>query len=373
MKLSSTLPRFRRWLRLVIPLWGAWAVTAYIASELVDARPAEAPWWNTLVIATVVGGLVAAAGAWLETGVLARAGRRYPLALTLAIRTGLYAAVVFATLTFMIVQVAPLLSGQSLRQLVEDVGFQQMTRSFWKVLALLVVGSFAINLMMQLRRVLGADTLWALLLGRYLRPTREERLFMFLDLTDSTSIAERLGPFHFTDFKNDFFADVAQPVLETGGQIYQYVGDEVVITWPMQEGLRDSAFLRCFFLLEERVQRHARRYQARYDCVPTFKAGCHGGEVVTAFIGDLKSDLVHSGDVVNTAARIEGQCRPLGHRLLVSDALLARCEIPGGLAAEEVGAVPLRGKADAVRLFSVGERTETLETTSADPMAEIAS
>ncbi len=341
-----------------MPLWVAWSVTTYVAAELVDARPAEAPWWHGVVLPLLVGALVAAGGAWLETGVLARAGRRLPLGLTLGLRTALYAFVVFIALAVMIVKILPALTGQSLDTLVQDVGFQQITRNFWTVLALLVLGSFFINLALQLRRVLGGSTLWALLVGRYLRPTREERLFMFLDLTDSTAIAERLGPFRFTDFKNDFFADVAQPVLTTGGQIYQYVGDEVVITWPMKEGLRNGAFLRCFFLLEDRVQRRAAYYQATYDCVPRFKAGCHGGEVVTAFIGDLKSDLAYSGDVVNTAARIEGQCRPLGHRLLISDDLLERCTLPVDLTTEEVGAVPLRGKVEAVRLYSVAPEDE---------------
>ena len=54
---------------------------------------------------------------------------------------------------------------------------------------------------------------------------------MFLDLNNSTAIAERLGPLRFNDFKNDFFHDIAQPVLETRGRIYQYVGDEAVVTW----------------------------------------------------------------------------------------------------------------------------------------------
>jgi adenylate cyclase len=75
-----------------------------------------------------------------------------------------------------------------------------------------------------------------LLLGRYHRPVAEERIFMFLDLNDSTAIAAALGPFRFNDFKNDFFHDMADPILKTRGQIYQYVGDEAVVTWTSSEG-----------------------------------------------------------------------------------------------------------------------------------------
>src|SRR5207244_10556852 len=90
-------------------------------------------------------------------------------------------------------------------------------------------------------------TLVNLLLGRYHRPIAEDRIFMFLDLNDSTAIAAQLGPLRFNDFKNDFFHDIAEPVLETRGQIYQYVGDEAVVTWTTERGLRQGNCLRCVF------------------------------------------------------------------------------------------------------------------------------
>jgi adenylate cyclase len=101
---------------------------------------------------------------------------------------------------------------------------------FALALVILMLVRFFINLMRQLNRMLGPGTLVNLLLGRYHRPVAEDRIFMFLDLNDSTTIAAALGPLRFHDFKNDFFYDIAEPVLETRGQIYQYVGDEVVVT-----------------------------------------------------------------------------------------------------------------------------------------------
>lgn len=65
-----------------------------------------------------------------------------------------------------------------------------------------------------------------------------------------------------------------------------------------------------------------------YGLVPEFKAGAHSGEVIAAEIGDLKKGIVFSGDVLNTAARIQGECNRLGRRLLVSRELmeqLPRC------------------------------------------------
>jgi len=227
---------------------------------------------------------------------------------------------------------------------------------FVAALMILTLVSFLINFVRQLNRMLGPGTLVNLLLGRYHRPVAEERIFMFLDLNNSTAIAAALGPLRFNDFKNDFFHDLAEPVLETRGQIYQYVGDEAVVTWTAERGLRQGNCLRCVFLVSERIHEQKDRYLARYGIVPEFKAGLHGGPVVTAEIGDIKKDIVHSGDTVNTAARVEAQCRPLERRVLVSAALLSQCQVPEELELEDMGERELRGKVEALRLYSVRAR-----------------
>ena len=181
---------------------------------------------------------------------------------------------------------------------------------FAVALAILTLVSFFIDFVRQLNGLLGPGTLVSLLLGRYHRPVAEDRIFMFLDLNDSTAIAAQLGPLRFNDFKNDFFHDIAEPVLATRGRIYQYVGDEAVVTWTTERGLRQGNCLRCVFLVPERIHEQKDRYLARYGRESEFKAGC-GGPIVTAEIGDIKKDIVHSGDTVNTAARVEAQCRPL--------------------------------------------------------------
>ena len=108
--------------------------------------------------------------------------------------------------------------------------------------------------------------------------------------------------------------------------------------------------------MSERIHERKDRYLARYGIVPEFKAGLHGGPVVTAEIGDIKKDIVHSGDTVNTAARIEAQCRPLERRVLVSEALLSQCQVPEELALEDMGEQELRGKVEPLHLYSVRAR-----------------
>ena len=349
-----SLHRWRRAGRIAPTLIVAWTVATFVAARVSGVeQPQAATALGVLSRALVLGVVAGGVGAWLETGPLARAGRALPLGAALAARTLAYAVVIVGGMGAIIVAVSWLPMGVSPAVLVRLPEFQAVVPALWTMFGLLVLASFGINLGLGLRRVLGPETLFALLVGRYRRPVTEERAFAFLDLTDSTVWAERLGALAFTEFKNDFFADVAEPVLATGGRIVQYVGDEVMVSWPMRRAERDAAPLRFFFLVEAQIAAHAERYRRRYGDVPTFKAGCHGGPVVTAEVGDLKRDIVHSGDVVNTAARIEGECRPRGHRLLVSAALLARLPAAEGLAVEPLGEVALRGKAERVAICAV--------------------
>lgn len=332
--------------------WIAAALLVHWVVRRVPTHPARE------LAAVATGAVIGIASAAFELRVVPRWVRALPAGGLLLARTLFYAllcAVVIHAVTFTLLG---LFEHEGLLGYFTSASYRDFLVSgrLLVALATLTVASFVINLVRQLDRMLGPGTLVSLLLGKYHRPVEEERIFMFLDLNDSTAIAERLGPLRFNDFKNDFFHDLAQPVLETRGRIYQYVGDEVVVTWTIEQGLRRGNCLRCVFLLSEWIHENRERYRARYGIVPEFKAGIHGGPVVTAEIGDIKKDIVHSGDTVNTASRVEAQCRPLERRVLVSGALLDRCRVPEELEVEDMGERELRGKADALRLYSVRAR-----------------
>ena len=204
----------------------------------------------------------------------------------------------------------------------------------------------------QINRLFGPGVLLRYLLGRYHRPRREARIFMFLDIKSSTSLAEQLGPETYLAFINEFFRDISGPVLDNAGEIYEYVGDEVVLTWKEERGIKDANCLRVFFDIDSVIEKKRQRYLDQFGVVPEYKAGVHVGEVMTAEIGDLKRGLVFNGDVLNTGARIQGECARLGRRLVASADLVARLTLPKGLTAEEMGPVTLRGKAEPVELVA---------------------
>ncbi len=90
--------------------------------------------------------------------------------------------------------------------------------------------------------LIGKSILWNLFIGKYHKPKEEDRIFMFLDLTASTSIAEQIGHLSYLSLLNDFFQDIVEPVEKTRGEIYKYVGDEAIMRWSKKTGQEFSNF-----------------------------------------------------------------------------------------------------------------------------------
>jgi adenylate cyclase len=192
------------------------------------------------------------------------------------------------------------------------------------------------------------------LLGKYFHPKREERIFMFMDLRSSTTIAEKLGEQRYFNFLKDIFNHSTTSILETKGEIYQYVGDEIVISWKMHEGVDKANCLNCFFKIQQTLGLKASYYKESYDgIIPEFKAGLHCGPVVAGEIGVIKRDIVFSGDVLNTASRIQEYCNKLNKQLLVSESLANELENQKDHDIQLVGEVELRGKEDKSQIYSI--------------------
>lgn len=194
------------------------------------------------------------------------------------------------------------------------------------------------------------------LLGRYFQPKNEERIFMFADIKDATTIAETLGEKKYFNLLKDFFSDIAPAIVQTSGEVYQYVGDEVVISWKMKKGLKRANALQCFFKMKETIHYKAPKYHKKYGIVPTFKAGIHCGNVMVGELGKLKREIVFSGDVLNTTARIAGTCNQFKVDILSSKQFLKMLKaLPKNIESLPLGNHPLKGKTEEVSLFTYRE------------------
>ncbi|MEX0288038.1 MAG: adenylate/guanylate cyclase domain-containing protein [Flavobacteriaceae bacterium] len=220
---------------------------------------------------------------------------------------------------------------------------------FWLVIVIITLIALLVN------DKYGPGVFVSFLLGKYFHPRREERIFMFLDLRGSTTIAEKLGEDRYFAFLKEVYKDVTPGILHSKGEIYQYVGDEIVISWKTHLGTKNANALRCFFTIRELLQKKASYYNHYYDgIVPEFKAGLHHGDVMAGEIGIVKRDICFSGDVLNTTARIQSKCNELGVDLLISSNLLDKLRL--GLSPFKptmVGEIALRGKQQTVTLYTV--------------------
>jgi len=206
----------------------------------------------------------------------------------------------------------------------------------------------------------GQGVLVQFLLGKYHKPKTETRIFMFLDIKSATTIAEKLQHKKYFELLNDFFSDITDPIIYNKGEIYQYVGDEITVSWTLENGIENNNCINCYFEIKDIITRLSAKYTEKYNLVPEFKAGLHLGELITGEVGVVKKEIVFSGDVLNTTSRIQTECNKLNSSLLISEHLVKVLHPDSNYNLEDFGKIKLRGKDEMIRLFSVTARTPIL-------------
>lgn len=202
---------------------------------------------------------------------------------------------------------------------------------------------------------LGQRVLLNFFTGKYHQPVEEERIFMFLDMKSSTAIAERLGHTQYFEFLREYYNDLSDAIVEHQGQVYQYIGDEIVISWEIDDGLEDNNCIRCFFKMKEALANKETRYLDNYGVAPAFKAGIHLGAVTTGEIGALKKEIFFTGDVLNVTARIQELSASYKADLLVSQPLLSQLNLKGKYGQKSHGTLELKGRTQPIGIFSIRE------------------
>ena len=267
------------------------------------------------------------------------------------LRTGLY-LIAFAAVGVIIVLVLSTFAYSS-DELWEAYG--QMTfRSLASFGLWLILTVGLISLALEVERVLGRGNLLRLFLGRYRRPREEERVFLFMDLRGSTPIAEELGHRRYSELLQECFRDLTSVVLRHDAAVYQYVGDEVVMTWSCSNpALERSSAVEAFFAYQRVLQRKSDMYEARFGMVPEFRGGIDVGPVTVIEVGDVKREIVYHGDVLNTASRLLDTCKDRNESLVVSRSVGDAVTPELGFETGWEGAVPLRGKREPVEACSL--------------------
>lgn len=187
--------------------------------------------------------------------------------------------------------------------------------------------------------------------GKYLTPKIEKRIVMFIDLKDSTTIAEKLGHEQYFLFIRDFICYVSTALIEYNGIIYQYVGDEVVVSWAYSKKNIKNC-LNAVIESRKNIQKKSHVFRRLFGIIPEFRVGIHVGEVTVGEIGVIKKDLAMSGDTMNTTARIRSACNELNEKFIVSKDFVEASELKDWQA-ESLGMIELKGKTSELELFSL--------------------
>ncbi len=221
-------------------------------------------------------------------------------------------------------------------------------------LIVMFTSSYVYQLLITLFKQIGFRKLGRVMMGYYQRPREEYLIFMFLDLQSSTEFAEKLGHEKYSYFIQDCFKMLTNSLLMTSGRVYQYVGDEVVITWNASKIKNYKKAVDFFFLFKEELQEHERYFMNKYGLFPVFSASINAGKVMSAEVGEIKTELAFHGDVLNTAARIQKQCKPYKKELLITksfaNVIMSHQDIYKINFVDKIG---LKGKEKDVELYEV--------------------
>lgn len=192
-------------------------------------------------------------------------------------------------------------------------------------------------------------------LGKYQDPVEEDLIFMFIDLRNSTTIAEELGHVTYSNFMKDYYKLLSNCCEENQGEIYQIAGDGAIITWKTASCKNKARPINCFFDFNDCLDKTKPKFLRKYGIAPSFKAGAHCGKVIATEVGNFGSEMAYHGDVLNATSRIQTLCSKLGQEFLISEDLYKHLPkpFPHGFMSKKEGYFELRGRKKEILIFSL--------------------
>lgn len=356
---SGVISKYRIKLVLVIAsLWTVIDTGVYLFKFYRDridqaTQPFDMHSTTVLILRLVLIFFICLAMAYLLIYQLKHLVRNLPLWLSLLIKSIILVAAAFL-LNFilhftyiLLIEKEPLTTeiGQSYYNIFQTSLFvSQMIR--WLITFLITI------LLIEVNEKYSPGVFLDILAGKYINPKIEKRTIMFIDLVDSTAIAEELGHKKYFRFIRDFIYFISVPLLENDGQIYQYVGDEVVVSWIVKKPNANRKCLQALVDCKRMLQRNKNYFKKQYGIEPEFRAGIHTGEITIGEIGVIKKDLAMSGDTMNTAARLRSATSELDQKVIISKEFATQTNLKNWQPIS-LGLVDLKGKESAMELFAL--------------------
>jgi len=358
-------PKTKRNLTRIIPFGLIWLVfsLAYSLLEkglLGDLRfyPSTGNPYNfnkTLIVTAVIAVLLGLVIGAIEISYLSKLFVQKSFSKKILLKTFIYLLIIISFLLIVtsVYNSVELVEGIFNKQVLRNTWIFFTDFAFWSVLSYIAAVIGVTLFYTEVSEYLGQGVLHNFLTGKYHRPQEEERIFMFLDMKSSTTIAEQIGHVRYFEMIREYYFDLSDSIIKYSGEIYQYVGDEVVVSWKLGDGLLNNNCVKCFFDMKLAIQKQIPKYNEQFGLVPAFKAALHLGKVTTGEIGVIKKDIIFTGDVLNTTARIQGLCNSYGVDILISDPLIQRLHLHSQFQIQALGENELRGRGEKIKLYTL--------------------
>lgn len=258
-----------------------------------------------------------------------------PFSASLAVRSAFHAAVIIPVQYF---DLGVLIAGLT----------PNPDQDVWTPILFSAVFAVVLNLVFAITNIIGARAFFHLITGRYHAPVEESRFVLFVDIAGSTTLAERLGSLGIHRFLDKTFRSMTGPIIDCRGEVLNYVGDEIIVTWPETSGALDCRPLRCFLAMREALQKLQGKFEKEFGVAPRIRGSLHFGPVIVGEIGDIKRAIVFNGDVMNTAARLEELSRNVEGGFVASRAAIDQFKATPPVRLHDLGVREIRGKADGI-------------------------
>jgi adenylate cyclase len=335
--MNARLERKLRMLAVII-------VAGTLAGLAINFALGRTSYFST-VVGIIYGLLMCIALGGVELFVLDGPMRRWLGSLTfttnLMVRSAIYAAIIVA------IQYSQ--SGEIIAGLPRAASGQNFWSGFISSAAIAVL----MNLGFGIANIIGPRAFLNFVSGRYHTPIEEDRFVLFVDIAGSTGLAEQLGGIAIHRFLDRTFRLLTVAVVDHRGEVLNYVGDEVIVTWPERGGAIDCRPLRCFVVMHDELLRASAQFEREFGAAPRIRGSLHFGPVIVGEIGDIKRAIVFNGDVMNTAARLEELSRNVDGGFLASRAAMQRFSSAPPFTVRDLGRLPIRGRADGIDVIGI--------------------
>src|ERR1700722_5781011 len=300
---------------------------------------------SSMMVGTIYGLLLCVAIGGVELFVLDGLMRdwlsRLSFTVNLIVRSTIYAAIIMTIQWFHL--------GEVIAGLPADTFSQNFLSGFISA----AVISVLMNLGFGIANIIGPRAFLNFVSGRYHSPIEENRFVLFVDIAGSTGLVERLGGIAIHCFLDHTFRLLTLAVVDYRGEVLNYVGDEVIVTWPERGGAVDCRPLQCFAAMRAELSRASSQFEREFGATPRIRGSLHFGPVIVGEIGDVKRAIVFNGDVMNTAARLEELSRKVEGGFLASRAAMDRFNSAPPFAVRDLGRLPIRGRADGIDVVGI--------------------